>query len=63
MAINYAAIFMQTLDKKMVQLLTSAPMEMNENLVKYNGGNEIKIPKIAMTGLGGLRQSYWIPCW
>ena len=33
-------------------LLTSAPMEMNENLVKYNGGNEIKIPKIAMTGLG-----------
>ena len=61
MAINYAAIFMQTLDKKMVQLLTSAPMEMNENLVKYNGGNEIKIPKIAMTGLGDYNRASGFP--
>ncbi len=61
MAINYAAIFMQTLDKKMVQLLTSAPMEMNENLVKYNGGNEIKIPKIAMTGLGDYNRATGFP--
>lgn len=51
MAINYAAIFMQTLDKKMTQLLTSSAMELNENLVKYNGGSEIKIPKMSMVGL------------
>ncbi len=50
-SITYAAIFMQTLDKKMTQLLTSSAMELNENLVKYNGGSEIKIPKMSMVGL------------
>jgi len=50
-SLEYAKIFMQALDKVMLQMLTSAPMELNSNLIKYNGGNEVKIPKIVMDGL------------
>ena len=50
-SLEYAKIFMQALDKVMLQMLTSAPMELNSNLIKYNGGNEVKISSIAMQGL------------
>jgi hypothetical protein len=48
---------MQALDKELVPLLTSAPMELNQNMVKYNGGNEVKIPKIVLEGLADYNRS------
>jgi hypothetical protein len=50
--IEYAKIFQQELDKQVVAQATSGWMEANAGLVKYNGGNEVKIPKIDMDGLG-----------
>lgn len=57
MAINtleYAKIFMASLDKQLIETATSGWMEANAGQVKYSGGNEVKIPKISMNGLGGL---------
>lgn len=50
--LEYAKIFMQQLDKQVEALATSGWMESNAGLVKYNGGNEVKIPIISMDGLG-----------
>ncbi|OZV10785.1 hypothetical protein CIW83_18380 [Tissierella sp. P1] len=50
--LEYAKLFMQQLDKQVVALATSGWMEANAGLVKYNGGNECKIPMISMDGLG-----------
>jgi len=50
--IECAKIFQQELDKQVVAQATSGWMEANAGLVKYNGGNEVKIPKIGMDGLG-----------
>lgn len=55
--INYAAVFQQELDKQMLADMTSAWMELNSKLVKYTGGNTIKIPKIAIQGLGDYDKS------
>ena len=55
MAINtlaMATIFQQALDKQMIEGATSGWMEDNAGQVKYSGGNEVKIPKISMDGLG-----------
>lgn len=55
MAINtleYAKIFQTELDKKIEEQLTSAWMDANAGQVKYTGGNEVKIPKISLVGLG-----------
>lgn len=55
MAINtlaMATIFQQALDKQMIEGATSGWMEDNAGQVKYSGGNEVKIPKITMDGLG-----------
>lgn len=55
MAINtleYAKIFMTTLDKQLVAEATSGWMEPNANKVIYHGGAEVKIPKISTSGLG-----------
>lgn len=49
--IETVKIFQQELDKQVVTGATSGWMEDNAKLVKYNGGSEIKIPKIAMDGL------------
>lgn len=60
MAINtlaYAQIFQQMLDKQVVAGATSGWMEGNAGLVKYNGGNTVKIPKIDMDGLGDYDRS------
>lgn len=50
--INYATLFMTALDTQMVQQSTSGWMEANAGEVIYNGGKEIKIPKMNMDGLG-----------
>lgn len=51
-AISYATLFMAALDLQMVQQSTTGWMETNAGQVIYNGGKEIKIPKINMDGLG-----------
>lgn len=50
--LEYAKIFQPALDKQVVQEATTGWMELNSNLVKYNGGNEVKLPDIVMDGLG-----------
>ncbi|TWK08602.1 hypothetical protein CHCC20442_4315 [Bacillus licheniformis] len=49
--IEYSKIFQPALDKQVVQESTTGWMELNSNLVKYNGGNEVKLPNIVMDGL------------
>ena len=49
---QYAQIFQKDLDRVMIAMLTSGWMEANAGQVIYTGGNTIKIPKIAMSGLG-----------
>jgi len=50
--IEYAKVFQTALDEQMQAGATSGWMELNSALVKYNGGSEVKIPKIVMDGLG-----------
>jgi len=47
-----AILFQQQLDRQMIEGATSGWMEANAGQVKYSGGNEVKIPKINMDGLG-----------
>lgn len=49
--IEYAKVFQNELDREAVQKATSGWMELNSDMVKYNGGNEVKIPSIVMDGL------------
>lgn len=49
--LEYSKIFQPSLDKQVVQESTTGWMEANANLVKYNGGNEVKLPNILMDGL------------
>lgn len=49
--LEYAAIFQSELDKQMIMESTTGWMEPNATLVKYNGGNEVKVPSIVMDGL------------
>lgn len=50
--LEYAKIFQPALDKQVVQEATTGWMELNSNMVRYNGGNEVKLPDIVMDGLG-----------
>lgn len=50
-SIAYAQIFQQALDKQLIAGATSGWMEGNAGQVIYNGGNEVKIPKISMDGM------------
>lgn len=50
--LEYSKIFQPSLDKQVVQESTTGWMELNSNMVKYNGGNEVKLPKMTMDGLG-----------
>ena len=55
MAINtiaYATLFQKALDEAAVKGLTSGWMEANAGQVIYNGGKEVKIPKMSTSGLG-----------
>ena len=54
MAINtleYAKLFQRELDKQILEGSTSGWMEENAGQVIYNGGDEIKIPKMSLQGL------------
>lgn len=50
--LEYSKIFQPSLDKQIVQESTTGWMELNSRLVRYNGGNEVKLPNIVMDGLG-----------
>lgn len=55
MAINtleFAQIVQTALDEQVVAEATSGWMELNSSQVKYTGGNEVRIPKLSMDGLG-----------
>ena len=47
-----ATLFMTMLDKVAVQEATTGWMDANAGQVKYNGGNEVKIPKMSIQGMG-----------
>lgn len=49
--LEYAKIYQKNLDLQVVQKATSGWMEENAGQVIYNGGDEIKIPEIAVQGL------------
>ena len=49
---EYASVFMTELDKQLVERSTTGWMEENAKQVQYNGGAEVKIPKMTMSGLG-----------
>ena len=49
---QYASVFMTELDKQLVEKSTTGWMEDNAMQVQYNGGAEVKIPKMTMSGLG-----------
>ncbi|MBQ2879651.1 MAG: hypothetical protein IJE27_03055 [Anaerotignum sp.] len=49
---QYASVFMTELDKQLVEKSTTGWMEENAMQVQYNGGAEVKIPKMTMSGLG-----------
>lgn len=49
--LEYAKLFQTSLDAQVVQEATTGWMEANAGTVKYNGGNEIKIPTLALDGL------------
>ena len=49
--LEYAKLFQNQLDVQVQQQATSGWMEANAGQVKYNGGNEIKIPDIVVQGL------------
>lgn len=50
--LEYTKIFADVLDEQLVQETTSGWMEANAGQTIYNGGNEVKIPVISMSGLG-----------
>lgn len=47
---EYASVFQSELDKAAVEQATSGWMELNDKLVRYNGGAEVKIPSMDMDG-------------
>ncbi len=49
--LEYASIFQTELDKQMIELSVTGALEVNSKMVKYNGGNEVKIPSIIMEGM------------
>lgn len=49
--IETATIIQSELDKAAVEQSTSGWMEVNQSLVKYTGGSEVKIPTIEMDGI------------
>ncbi len=64
MALNtleYAKIFQTALDKQIREKATTGWMEANAGQVQYNGGDEIKIPKMSLTGLGNYDRDNGFP--
>lgn len=48
---EYSSVFQTELDKQMLEVSVTGALEVNSSMVKYNGGNEVKIPSIVMGGL------------
>ena len=55
--IEYAKIFQAELDKAAVAEATSGWMEVNQEMVQYSGGDEVKIPNVVMDGLADYDRS------
>lgn len=55
--LEYAKIFQEELDAQMTIGATSGWMESNSGQVKYNGGNEVKVPSLTMDGLADYDRS------
>ncbi len=49
--LEFAKVFQNEMDKQVVEGSTSGWMEDNASQVIYNGGNEIKLPKVTLKGL------------
>ena len=60
-SIAYASIFQQALDTQLVAGATSGWMEANAGQVIYNGGAEVKIPKISMDGMANYDRNNGFP--
>lgn len=60
-SIAYATIFQTELDKAFEQSAMTGWMDGNAGLVKYNGGAEVKIPKMALDGLGNYDRNEGYP--
>lgn len=56
--LEYASIFQTELDLAMIETATSGWMEANANLLKYEGGRDVKIPILDMDGLGDYRDGF-----
>jgi hypothetical protein len=64
MAVNtleYAVLYQTRLDEQFNQESTTAWMEGNAGLVKYEGGNTVKVPKRSVTGLGNYSRTSGYP--
>lgn len=59
--INYATLFQTILDAQTVQEAVTGWMTENAGQVIYNGGRDVKIPKMALTGLGDYSRSGGYP--
>ena len=59
--IALASVFQSNLDALAVRGLRTGWMEANAGQVKYNGGNEVKIPKMTLSGLGNYDRSTGYP--
>ena len=59
--IAYAALFQTVLDEQMVQESTTGWMDANAGNIIYNGGKDVKIPALSMTGLGDYSRTAGYP--
>ena len=57
----YSQILQETLDKAAVREACTGWMDVNAGRVRYNGGNEIKIPKMNTPGLGDYNRDTGYP--
>lgn len=51
-------IVQKKLDQQIVQEMTTGWMEVNSSQVKYDGGDEVKIPQLLVDGLGNYKNGY-----
>ena len=58
---GYATVFQTALDEVIKQEATTGWMEENAGQVIYNGGKDVKIPKLAMSGLGNYDRATGYP--
>ena len=58
---GYATLFQKVLDELMVQEAVTGWMEGNAGQVIYNGGKDVKIPKMSMSGLGNYDRATGYP--